>query len=209
MRQRLLYGVGINDSKHAIERRDTIVSVDGKRSRKVVWKCPFYKVWAHMLERCYSSGSRLRRPTYAECSVAAEWHSFSAFKAWMETQEWEGMQLDKDVLEPGNKIYAPDKCVFVSRAVNMFLTDAKAIRGKWIIGVCWNKHAGKFQANCRNPFTDKGEHLGYFKSEEEAHEAWRKRKHELACQLAEQQTDSRVAQALIQRYASTGQEVKP
>jgi len=55
---------------------------------------------------------------------------------------------------------------------------------------------------CSNPFTRKGENLGYFTCEEEAHQAWLKRKLELAHLLAAEQTDTRVAKALIERYTN-------
>ena len=42
----------------------------------------------------------------------------------------------------------------------------------------------RFKSQCRNPFTKKREHLGYFTCEQEAHQAWLKRKLELAKELA-------------------------
>ena len=122
------------------------------------------------------------------------------FRAWMETQDWEGKQLDKDILFQGNKEYSPSTCVFVDGIVNNFLLDSAAIRGDWPIGVCWNERDQKFQSNCCNPFTKKREHLGLFHCPNQAHLAWKKRKHELACQLADVQTDERVAEALRARY---------
>ena len=49
--------------------------------------------------------------------------------------------------------------------------------------------------------TKKQENLGYFTCELEAHQAWLKRKLELAA-LAAEQTDERVAKALIERYTN-------
>lgn len=65
----------------------------------------------------------------------------------------------------------------------------------------WEKNAEKFKASCSNPSTNKKESLGYFACEQEAHEAWAKRKLELAHELAAIQTDERVAKALIERYS--------
>ena len=122
----------------------------------------------------------------------------------MESQDFGGMQLDKDILFEGNKVYSAETCVFVTKAVNMFTTDSGASRGEWLIGVCWDKREGKFRSRCSNPFTKKREHLGLFVSELEAHQAWLKRKLELATLLAAEQTDGRVAKALIERYANYG-----
>lgn len=60
----------------------------------------------------------------------------------------------------------------------------------------------RFKSECCNPFTKKQEHLGLFASELEAHEAWLRRKSELARHLAAEQTDERVAKALIARYTN-------
>jgi hypothetical protein len=60
---------------------------------------------------------------------------------------------------------------------------------------------GRFRSYCGNPFTGKVEHLGYFNNPEDAHEAWRQRKHELACRYADEQADERVAKALRERFA--------
>lgn len=115
-------------------------------------------------------------------------------------QEWEGNQLDKDLLFEDNKVYSESTCVFVSPMVNTFTTDSEAARGEWLIGTCWHKQIKKFMARCRNPFTRKNEFLGYFTCEQEAHNAWLKRKLELAKELAAIQTDPRVAKALVDRY---------
>ena len=108
--------------------------------------------------------------------------------------------MDKDILVEGNKLYSAETCVFVDRRTNTFLIDRGAARGEWPIGVSKKKSSGKFQANCRNTFSGKGEYLGYFDSPVDAHCAWRKRKHELACKLAEIQDDPRVSAALIRRF---------
>lgn len=112
-----------------------------------------------------------------------------------------GNQLDKDLLFEGNKVYSDENCVFVSPLVNSFTIDRGAARGEWLIGVAWNKRACKFQSQCSNPFTKKLENLGYFDCEQQAHQAWLKRKLELAHELAAIQTDARVAKALIDRYS--------
>ena len=199
--KKLVQGVGVNDADYAIQKFETIGYVDGKQKQKLVWVCPFYQVWKHMLERCYSTKYQERQPTYVECIVSDNWLKFSNFKAWMMTQNWEGLQLDKDILFEGNKIYSPETCIFVTQAVNKFTTDRGAARGKWLIGVSWNKATGKFQSRCCNPFTKKQEYLGLFTCEQQAHEAWLTRKIELAHELAAVQTDPRVAKALINRYS--------
>ena len=181
--------VGINDADYVVSH-----CVNGKHAI-----CPFYATWVNMLARCYSAKIQAAHPTYIGCSAVTEWHSFMSFRAWMEQQDWEGKQLDKDLLIAGNKVYSPDTCVFVSRKLNTFTTDSGATRGQWPIGVNWQGEA--FRAMCSNPFSGKKEHLGCFTCPHEAHEAWRARKHELALIYADQQTDHRIAAALRTRYA--------
>lgn len=188
---KLIHGVGTNDADYKVTWHE-----GGKECR-----CSFYRVWSGMLERCYSKKSLERRPSYAGCSVAEEWHLFSNFKKWMEAQDWHGKELDKDILFKGNKVYSPERCVFIDGLTNTFTLDNAARRGDMPIGACYDKSKGAIFASCSNPFTDKYEKLGRFESSEAAHKAWKKRKHELACQLADLQTDERVAEALRLRYA--------
>lgn len=153
-----------------------------------------------MLKRCYNHSHIRRHSSYADCLVCDEWLIFSNFKRWMETQDWEGKQLDKDLLVEGNKIYSPDTCVFVDAITNTFTIDCSASRGKWPIGVSFDRSKGSFKVRCSNPFTKTNESIGRFSCPDAGHLAWRKRKHELACQLAELQTDDRVAKALKNKY---------
>ena len=162
--------------------------------------CSYYKVWRHMLQRCYDKKYQIKNHTYLNCTVCDEWLTFSSFKAWMEKQEWKGKELDKDLLNLGNRQYSPDSCIFLDKRVNSFLLDCAKARGEHKIGVSFCKASRKFRSQCRNPFTKKEEYLGLFTSEELAHSAWKSRKHEIACQLAETQRDERVAAALRSRY---------
>lgn len=189
-------GVGRNDASYQVT-TNTVIS--GKT--KTLWRCPLYLVWSGMIKRCYSKAEQAQHPTYIGCSVAPEWHSFSEFREWMLMQDWEGKHLDKDILFPGNKVYSPCTCIFASRQLNNFITDRRASRGEWPIGVCWHKDSGKFTAYCKNPYTGKQEHLGYFTEPDAAHEAWRARKHQHALRYADMQTDQRIARALRARYA--------
>jgi len=193
----LVCGVGVNDAGYVVS-----PTINGKQT-----PCPFYKAWKGMLVRCYSKNFQFRSPTYTGCSVASEWLIFSAFKDWMGNQIWQGLQLDKDLLIAGNKVYSPDTCVFVDQVTNYFINECSAARGSYPLGVNWHKGGANFIAKCSNPFTGKRENLGSYSCPEQAHKAWLKRKHELALLLAELQSDERAAAALRVRYSSArGQE---
>lgn len=82
---------------------------------------PAYLCWRSMLGRCYSDKVQKRQPTYVGCSVCETWHNFQTFAKWYyenypDTDEV--MFLDKDTLFEGNKLYAPDRCRFVTRQEN-------------------------------------------------------------------------------------------
>lgn len=185
---KLIYGVGVNDAGYIVSPR-----IDGK-----LVKCPFYYRWLGMLERAYSINGHDRYPTYRGCSVHPDWHTFSTFKSWMELQDWEGMQLDKDLLVKGNMVYSPDTCVFVSCAVNNFILERGRGRGEFPLGVWLVRGDLPYQAGVS--VKGKMKYLGRYATTEEAHQAWRVAKYKLAVQLASEQSDPRVAAALIERY---------
>ena len=105
-----------------------------------------------------------------------------AFKSWMETQDWEDKQLDKDLIGDG-KLYSPENCVFVSRSLNQMLNCGAS--GEYPIGVCRHK-SGKFAANVKTKGDRK--YLGLFSSPDEAHSAWRIAKLEIARGYLERKT---------------------
>lgn len=197
----LVYGVGINDADYVVKKWETVGYVNGKQKLKLIWACPFYETWVGILGRCFNEKWKVRYPTYKDVTCCEEWLLFSNFKHWMEQQDWKGKQLDKDIIVPNNKVYSPETCAFVSGATNKFVIASDASRGEHPLGVYWNRRDKKFQAKCMNHFTKGRDYLGYFDTPEEAHEAWRKRKHELAQLVAELETDVRVIEALKKRYS--------
>lgn len=189
------YKHGINDANYNVNVYD---SSSGKLVR--LWTCPYYSRWIDMLKRCYSETFHKRQPTYIGCTVCDEWLYFSNFKRWMEKQDWSGKHLDKDLLVKGNKIYSPETCIFVSQAINNFTNDHSLASGNMPTGVNFHKSSGKIHARCGNPITGKREYLGEFDCQNKAHKAWAKRKHEIACILADAQDDKRLSEALRIRY---------
>ena len=198
---KLVWGVGVNDLDYRTRVYEELPKNGGKRVQKPVFICKYYTAWKRMLERCYSNKYLESRPSYIDASVCNEWLSATAFKKWMEKQDWQGKSLDKDIIVPGSRLYSPETCAFVLATTNTFVLARDASRGDYPIGVYLCKRTGKYHAQCRNHFTGKKEHLGYFLSQEEAHEAWRKRKHELAQLVAATESDMRVVEALKKRYS--------
>lgn len=199
---KLVHGVGINDADYAVTRSEKVLKENGKFRNVQVWICPFYQRWRTMLGRVYSSTSRKFCKNYADCVVCEEWHLFSTFRGWMQWQDWEGKELDKDILIKGNKTYSPETCVFVDKIVNTFFNEREAVRGEYPTGVDKRKvsKSKPFIAYCSNPFTGVREYLGYYSTSNEAHKVWLKRKTELAILLADMQTNPKVAEAIILKY---------
>lgn len=77
-----------------------------------------YVAWSGMLRRCYSG----KRRSYWGCSVVEEWHCFAHFLKWFNQtyphNSLEKMTLDKDIRVPGNKVYGPNTCTWVTAAEN-------------------------------------------------------------------------------------------
>lgn len=189
-----IYGVGIKDVDYNVTLSKFI-----ENKHKHIWVCPFYSCWRHMLGRCYNKKRLINRPTYNNCSVDCDWFYLSKFKFWMENQNYKGKFLDKDLLIPNNKVYSKNTCLFISHSLNNFLVDRQNHRGEYPVGVNLHK-CNRFRAYCSNPFTKKYDHLGLFKTPEEAHLAWKAKKHEHACKLADLETDPRIQQALRTRF---------
>ena len=180
---RLVWGAGVNDADHVVQ-----PTVDGK----VLW-CPFYQRWKGMLRRCYSRAEHAKHPNYKECSVVKDWHSFMNFRSWMASQAWKGKHLDKDILFPGNKVYGPDSCVFVSAEVNTLLNDCSSSRGELPRGVTHQKNSTNYKVRMSGKGND---YLGSFATIEEAILVYQKAKWDRVRSIADEQTDERVKYGL-------------
>lgn len=178
--KKLVCGVGINNANYKIR-------VNGSF-------CPFYRAWSGMIKRCYSESSKKANPTYADCSVCEEWLTFSNFKNWMINQDWKGKHLDKDLLYYGNKIYSPDKCMFVEPLVNTILSTHKARKGKYPTGVNLHKASGLFQSRCS--FMGKRKSLGLYETPGQAEAAYLKEKRKSLIKLASKQDNKVIKESL-------------
>jgi len=80
--------------------------------------CPFYRKWMEMKRRVTSKTYKAKNKTYANTTCCEEWLVFSNFKRWMEQQPWEGMELDKDILDKESNTYSPETSRFVPHKIN-------------------------------------------------------------------------------------------
>ena len=201
--KKFIYGVGINNADYAIKKYEELPRINGKQNQKVIWRCPFYTKWMSMLKRCYSENYKDKRPTYKDCSVCTEWLTFSNFKSWMEQQDWEGKELDKDLLVYKNKVYSPETCCFVTREINLFLTKSSNSRGLYPLGVSRMVKQKDHPLVKAKPFESRvskggvSNFLGYYETPEQAHRAWQKAKINQALDYCSEICDIRIKEGLI------------
>ena len=130
------------------------------------------------------------KDTPFECFVVPEWRDVEVFGQWMETQHYDGMDLDKDILVPGNRTYGPATCAFVPGYLNAVINGSIAPTDKVEpLGVTRSRYtptrkdpakAKAYLANIQkiDPETGKakGIYLGGYTTPMEAHAAWQRAK---------------------------------
>lgn len=166
------------------------ISENGK-----ITKC--YKAWNHMLERCYDAKYHKRYPTYKGCAVDDNWLNFQNFAEWYYKNYYEvegqRMELDKDILNKGNKIYSDKTCVFVPNNINVLFTKSDKVRGKYPIGVNFHKRDKIFEVSCSYyDFKSKKKikkYLGRYSTPEEAFNVYKHFKENYIKQVAEEYKD--------------------
>ena len=190
--RRKLYDVGVNDADYVTSPR-----IDGKQL-----VCPAVSCWRGLIERAYCEKLHAGHPTYKDVTVCDDWHYFMNFRRWWCENVIDGYALDKDLLVPGNKEYSPNACVFVPQWLNSFTTDKGRDRGLYPIG-CYSVK-GRFMSRCSNPVSLKREFLGYFDSPDDASDAWRKRKLQIAAEIKHiiDEIDTRIYQGLVEKICS-------
>lgn len=107
--------------------------------------------WHDMMNRCYNVKTQMRHKQYEGCTVCEEWHNYTNFKKWYEEHCYqvddERMDLDKDILCKGNKVYSPDTCIIVPHNINTLFLFGQAKRGKYPVGVHFDSERGKYRTS--------------------------------------------------------------
>ena len=187
-----VYGVGVLGTKYQ-------PTINGVKTKE-------YDLWQSMLQRCYSDSYQKKHPTYIGCEVSENFKSYEYFYEWCNEQIGFGVdgngnpfQLDKDLLIKGNKVYSESTCVFLPQEINKVLTKSTALRGKYLVGVCWCKTSKAFKAQVGKS-KGKQEYLGSFNTEIEAFNAYKQAKETFIKEQAEKwkgQIDERAYEALM------------
>lgn len=172
-----------------------------------------YATWVNMLKRLYENvpkGCSKNKP-YLDCTIEEEWKNFQNFGDWATKQVgWDKREingdrwcLDKDILIPGNRVYGPEKCVYVPNEINAFFSIKDQGEHGFGINMINPKYENAkigFISRCTNPITGEREYLGFFQCPREAESAYLKRKRECAIMLAYKwigEVDNRVINALL------------
>lgn len=175
-----VYGIGyLGEGSY----KTNMTDINGKHKQT-----PQYKTWHGMMKRCYNEKYLKKFPTYVECIVCEEWLNFQNFAKWYDqnyyTIEGQKMELDKDILMKGNKVYSPETCIFVPKSINYLFIKCNARRGDTPIGMYYNKEINKYTANCSNGQM-KTINLGSYNTVEQAFKAYKEFKEKLIKQTAE------------------------
>lgn len=135
-----------------------------------------YNLWTNMLKRCYDAKIQEKQPTYKGCSVCEEWLCFEKFDKWYNENyyeiENESMQLDKDIIAKGNKIYSPETCIFVPQSINKLFLKRNSTRGNCPIGVCYHKRDNVYESYC-SVSTGVHKYLGYYDNSNDAFNSYK------------------------------------
>ena len=161
-------------------------SKDGKSV--ATWE---YNKWQHMLQRCFDNKYKEKKPTYKDVTCCDRWLCFANFLEDLEILKQEynwdediKLNLDKDILHKGNKIYGLENCVLAPDWINLLFTKRDAVRGDCPIGVSYHKGAKKYQAKCS--INGKQIRLGYYNTIKEAFNAYKQAKEQEIKRVADE-----------------------
>jgi hypothetical protein len=148
-----------------------------------------------MIQRCYDPEFINKQLEYKDCLVCDEWLIFSNFYDWVKDQNWIGKQNDKDIIKTNNKIYSPELCIFVDQKINKLILRKRETKRTLPQGVSICGRDGMFLSQCGSHGNNNN--LGKYDTPKKAHAAYLKFKSTHVHEIALQQTDERLKQALI------------
>ena len=131
-----------------------------------------------MLKRCYDPKHQEKHPSYKGCKVEDYLLNFQHMGEWLDENYYEvqgeKMQLDKDILCKGNKVYSRETCIFVPQRINSLFVKCDKVRGKDPIGV-YQLPSGNYQVTCNNAY-GKYIYLGSYSTKEEGFQVYKQYK---------------------------------
>ena len=139
-----------------------------------------YSIWNGIYKRCYidKNGSFMCDFWRYDKDSFAEWWSSEYYEC-----DGESMAVDKDLLFPGNKEYAPDKCCIIPQTLNTMLSNCKKHRSIWKnartdlpLGVRYDSKMKMYYGKIKPGGHDEVIRLSYWGTPEEAFEEYKRHK---------------------------------
>lgn len=85
---------------------------------------PAYLAWRGILARCYSNKTKERQPSYKNATISEDWLNYSNFREWYLAEKGDAaivLEVDKDLLGMGTKVYSKETCLLLPKRINVFL----------------------------------------------------------------------------------------
>ena len=142
-----------------------------------------YSIWNGIYNRCYKGDK-----AYDGSFMCDLWrYNKDSFAEWWSSEYYEcdgeSMAVDKDLLFPGNKEYAPDKCCIIPQTLNTMLSNCKKHRSMWEsarmdlpLGVRYDSSMKMYYGEFKPCGHDEVIRLSYWKTPEEAFEEYKRHK---------------------------------
>lgn len=143
-----------------------------------------YSLWVTMLKRVYCPKYHKTQPAYKGTSVCEEWWDFQNFAKWCMNQihfnskdeRGKSYQLDKDLLVKGNRAYSPDTCCFIPQEINSsIIVHYSDVSKDKVVGIFKHKVTKRYRV-FSSVVGGSRVHIGYFKTQEEAIEVYKRSK---------------------------------
>ena len=142
-----------------------------------------YSIWNGIYMRCYKQND-----VYEGAFMCDLWrYNKDSFAEWWSAEYYEcdgeSMAVDKDLLFPGNKEYAPDKCCIIPQTLNTMLSNCKKHRSVWKnarmdlpFGVRYDSKMKMYYGEIKPYGHDEVIRLSYWETPEEAFEEYKRHK---------------------------------
>ena len=136
-----------------------------------------YVAWRNMIARCYDESLRNKYPTYHDCTVCDDWLNFQNFARWYQDNvpnNYECWEVDKDILNDGNRVYSPETCKFALKLEN--IRKAKCVEVS-AVSPCGKLHIEPSLADlCRKNNLSAGCMSQVLRGIKQSHKGWTKPK---------------------------------
>lgn len=142
-----------------------------------------YSIWNGIYVRCYKD-----KRVYEGAFMCELWRrDKDSFAEWWSSEYYEcngeSMAVDKDLLFPGNKEYAPDRCCIIPQTLNTMLSNCKKHRSIWKnarmdlpLGVRYDSRAKMYYGEIKPYGHDEVVRLSYWRTPEEAFAEYKRHK---------------------------------